>query len=243
MSNLTMFLLLAVIVIVIALVIRRGNSAESAKVIPPQTETHHVELGKLEQAKIEIKMRVGKLTLRGGASDLVNGTFIYNIAAWKPQITSGDGKVTISHKSTQKNFNFKDLQQRDKYRSEWDIALNNDVDLTLLVEAGAGKSTLDLSGLTLSEAKISAGVGSMLVDLSGDWQQDTTIKLESGVGEITIKLPESVGISAQINKGIGSINVSNLSNNGSHYTNALYGKADVTLSLALNTGVGSITLI
>src|SRR5690554_4088943 len=65
-----------------------------------QTDTETVELGGAESARVELRMGAGRLNLSGGASDLMNAEFSYNVADWQPEISyemqGNEGVLTVS---------------------------------------------------------------------------------------------------------------------------------------------------
>jgi len=64
-----------------------------------QEENRVVERDGALSAKIDLFMNVGELRLQGGAEDLLDADFIYNVERWKPQIdyrVTGDrGRLTV----------------------------------------------------------------------------------------------------------------------------------------------------
>ena len=53
---------------------------------PEQHETRSVDLDKSESVRVELKLPVGELDVRGGAQKLMEGDFSYNVPEWKPDI-------------------------------------------------------------------------------------------------------------------------------------------------------------
>src|SRR5689334_548854 len=54
---------------------------------PTQTDTSAIQLGGAQAADVTLNIGAGKLTLTGGAANLLDGTFTYNVDAWKPKVT------------------------------------------------------------------------------------------------------------------------------------------------------------
>jgi hypothetical protein len=205
---------------------------------PLQTETRSVQLGDAKTVRAEIRMGAGEMTLGGGARDLLEAQFSYNVARWKPEVdyhVSGSrGLLTVrqpEHSGPMGN---------RKYR--WDLHFNNQVPLELSVELGAGKSTLELGTLTLSQLDVKMGVGETIVDLAGDWKNDLVAHIHGGVGKATVRLPRDVGVRVHAKGGIGQINAGELERKGDEYVNEAYGKSPVTLSVDVEGGIGEINL-
>jgi hypothetical protein len=205
---------------------------------PMQTETRSVQLGAAKTVRAEIKMGAGEMTLGGGAHDLFDGEFSYNVPRWKPEVdysvNGSRGLLTVRQPETSGRMG------NSKYH--WDLHFNNQVPLELSVELGAGKSTLELGTLALSGLDVRMGVGETVVDLASDWKNDLRASIHGGVGEATIKLPRDVGVRVRARGGIGEIRAGELKKDGDIYTNDAYGKSPVTLSVDVEGGIGQINL-
>src|SRR5947207_15104096 len=58
---------------------------------PEQHESRSVDLDKAERVRVELKMPVGELAVRGGAQKLLDADFTYNVPTWKPGIRYRSG--------------------------------------------------------------------------------------------------------------------------------------------------------
>ncbi len=202
-------------------------------------DTRSVELGGAEVADVILDIGVGELRIQGGARDLMEGYFRYNIDHWKPEINyriSGSrGILTVkqgkSHRMT-----------TGRKKNKWDVSLNDDVPISLTVDHGVGQGKIDLTGVTLKSVDIDMGVGELTVDLSGERKQNLDVVVDSGIGSATLYLPQHIGIRARIDPGIGSIDARGFSKRGGVYTNDAYGKSDVTIDIEVDAGIGSVEL-
>src|SRR5215203_2413269 len=140
------------------------------------------------------QQQVGKLHITGGADQLMDGDFSYNVSEWKPKVSydvSGqEGELLIK----QGGANSGSLGA--KARNEWDIGLNEEVPTDLVVKMGAGESDLDLDSLTLKGLDLQMGAGKSTVDLTGDYAKSFDASIQGGVGEATVLLPSGVGVKA-----------------------------------------------
>lgn len=202
-----------------------------------QTETHSVKLGDAKSAQVEIHMGAGEVRLAGGAKDLLEGDFAYNIESWKPQIeyhvTGGRGWLTIRQPEVHHAL-------IGNVRNEWDLRLNNNVPLDLEVDLGAGKSTLTLGSLSVTRLRLSMGAGETVVDLTGDWKNDFDAQIRGGVGQATVRLPQDTAVRVRATGGIGQIEAGGLRKDGNVYVNDA--KSKVTLRVDVTGGVGEIRL-
>src|SRR6266851_1296827 len=122
---------------------------------PEQHESRSVDLDKSERVRVELKMPVGELDVRGGAAKLMDADFTYNVAAWKPDIryssagAAGD-LILEQHGPT---------SSRGNAKNRWDLSLNDKVPLDLRIEFGAGEAQLNLGSLDLRSVDIQIGAG------------------------------------------------------------------------------------
>jgi hypothetical protein len=206
---------------------------------PELHESRSVDLDKAEKVRVELKMPVGELDLRGDAQKLLDADFTYNVPAWKPDIryhsagAAGD-LVMEQHGSTSSTGNTK---------NHWDLRLNNNVPLDLRVEFGAGEARLNLGSLSLRSVDVEMGAGTLRMDLRGTPKNEYSVRIRGGVGDATVNLPREVGISASASGGLGDISVTGLHKTGDRYVNDAYERAAVRIRLDIQGGVGSIKLI
>ena len=231
-----------VLVLMGALLLIAGCNLARLRTGPTQTESQSVEPGGAESVDVTINMGVGELEVSGGADNLLDAEFTYNVEDWRPQVNynvSGNrGELTISQPES-------DIEgiPDGSVRNEWRLRLNNAIPMSLNANLGVGTSNLDLSGLTLTGLVVRTGVGETTIDLSGDWQQGFDVNIEGGVGATTVRLPRDVGVQVTTSTGIGNVTVNDLNRDGDTYTNDAYDAgADVVLEVTVEGGVGEITL-
>ena len=215
-----------------------GCGFEPAATGPDKTDSIHLDAAHIEKANIELDMGAGQMTIGGGASKLLDGTFTYNIDSWKPVVTdSTNGShatVTIKQPSNSRGGG------RTKY--SWDLNLNDHVLTDLAINCGAGQARLSLGSLALRSLAVKMGAGQVQLDLSGEPKHDYDVKIEGGVGQADIHLPKNVGIWAEAHGGLGAVNITGLEKRGDHWENDLYNKAKVTVKLQVNGGIGEIKI-
>lgn len=204
-----------------------------------QVESRSIELTDVESVMAEIRMGAGELRVSGGAAQLLEADFAYNVADWKPEVEYriiGDrGRLTVRQPSGTGS-------TLGGARYEWDLRLNDDVPLELSVVLGAGRADLILGSLSLTNLDIKIGAGETILDLTGDWKTDLSANIKGGVGRTTVRLPRDVGVRVDAKAGIGRINATGLKRDGGAYVNDAYGESDVTLRIDIKGGVGEINL-
>ena len=205
-----------------------------------QHKSKSVDPKNAQSARAQLKMGAGELNLTGGADQLMEGDFSYNVSDWKPKVSydvSGQKGELVVEQGSANGGNLS-----GGARNEWDINLNDELSTNLVVRVGAGESNLDLDSLTLTGLDLRMGAGKTTVDLSGDYARDFDATIEGGVGEATVLLPSEVGVKAKAEGGIGRIDAKGLKKVDGSYVNDAYGESDVNLSVGVKGGVGQINL-
>ena len=208
---------------------------------PTQTETLSVPAGKAKSVRVHLKIGAGELHISGGAQKLMTGTIAYNVPDWKPDLSySVDGSsgtlMLMQPESQGIHGNYGNV----KY--DWNLQFSNSTPLDFSIEMGAGRSELNLSGLSLDGFSMEAGAGEATVDMSGPWNKNFSATFQAGVGEIHLKLPREVGVHVTIDGGLGSVNAPDFKRDGDAYVNDSYGKSPVTLEVHVEGGVGTVNL-
>jgi hypothetical protein len=205
-----------------------------------QEESKTVDLKKAQTARAQLKMGAGELNVTGGADQLMEADFSYNVSEWKPKVSydvSGHkGELLVKQGGAEGG------SLDGKARNEWDISFNDEVPTDLMVQLGAGESDLDLDSLTLKGVDLKMGAGKTTVDLTGDYAKGFDASIQGGVGEATVLLPSEVGVKAKAEGGLGKINAKGLKRVGDSFVNDAYGESDVTLNVNVQGGVGEINL-
>jgi len=204
-----------------------------------QEDTRTMELGKAQSAEVKLEFSAGEIKVYGGAKELMEGVFTYNVEQWKPKI---DHQIRNSRA-------FLSIRQGDspgipagEGKNFWDIYLNEEIPIHLIMEMGAGKGELNLQDVNLRSLDVDMGVGDFSVDISGRYQNDVNVYISGGVGSTTLYLPRETGVLVNIDKGIGSINSRDFIKKGDSLVNEAYGKTEVAVRVNIETGIGSIRL-
>ncbi len=204
-----------------------------------QMESRTVDLAGAQAVDVEITMGVGELRRGGGARELLEAEFIYNVPDWQPEVdyyvSGGHGRLTVRQPHSS-GVRWGDV------RYTWDLRLKNNLPMALTVSLGAGKSELELAGLAVSRLDVRLGAGETTLDLTGDWQADLDANIKGGVGRATVRLPADVGVRVYAKAGLGRIHARGLKSDGRDYVNAAYGKSKVTLRISIEAGIGEINL-
>ena len=250
------------LVALLALLLAVSGCRGGLRVGDLRTESKTVKLGGTSSVSVEIEMAAGELVVGGGADELLEADFTYNVAQLKPEVEHRGG--TLSVRTPDVSARVGSLRDVDDYRYEWSLRLNDDVSMDMDVTIGAGRADLKLGSLSLTRLdvtrgagevsvdlsgsssltrlEIGGGAGRLTVDLTGDWQDDLEATIQGGVGEKIVRLPKDAGVRVQVQLGVGGVDARGLAKEGEYYTNDAYGQSDVTLDIEMETGVGGITL-
>ena len=203
------------------------------------TETHSLERDSAAAVKVAVIMDEGELAIQSSPTRLLEGSFAYNLPAWKPEVVyevSGDqGTLTIDQPQKARG-----LVRNGQ--NTWDLRLGEGIPLDIGIMLGAGDSLIDLSQLDLTAFSIDTGSGDLDLDLRGSWARDIPVKLRTGSGDIAIRLPATIGVRVDVSTGSGDITQTGLQMDGDAYVNAAYGQSPHTLNLTIETGSGDIHL-
>jgi len=224
----------------VVLVVSASGCAWTVRAGELQTESRTVELDGAESAEVSLKMGAGGLNLAGGAEELVEAEFTYNVADWRPTIdygvrSGGQGVLSIEQPEV-KNIGL------DSYRYEWDVRLNDAVPIALDVALGAGESELDVGSLSLTNLDLKVGFGGSELDLRGERKEDLDVNIRGGVGEVTVLLPSDTGVEARVRGGLGEVDANGMMRDGEVYVNEAYGESEATITLDIEGGVGGVHL-
>jgi hypothetical protein len=216
-----------------------GGCAPRARVGELRTESQSVELGDASSVRIEIDFGAGDLQVSGGAQELLEADFTYNVARLKPEVEYEDGTLAVSQPDEK---GLPDLRNITDFRNDWGLHLYDDLPMDLQVNVGGGTGDLQLAGLSLTGLDVSLGAGDFTVDLRGDWARDLDVTIDAGAADINVLLPEDIGVRVDVERGPVMIETSGLAKDGDVYTNAAYGVSEVTLQVDMDAGIGRINL-
>ena len=216
-----------------------GSISACVEVGELREDYHAIKLEKAQVVEARFKMSAGELSIQGGAKDLMEGYFEYNVDEWKPDVdysVSGRRGRLIVRQTGRTGIPIGDSKNR------WDVTLGRDVPIDLRLDFGAGESHLDLRGIDIRDVDIDMGVGELTLDLTGELKEDLKVNIDGGIGSATIYLSEFVGVRVKVDGGIGSVDARGMNKNDHTYTNDAYGETDITIYIEIDAGIGSIDL-
>lgn len=207
-----------------------------------ERESRRVDSDGASSLRAEIKMIQGVLQLSDGTSEALEAEFTYDNADWKPPSvqysvdSSGLGSLKIEQRDTHR-------PAMRPGRCEWLVRLNKELVTDLNIKFGAGKADLRLGNLKLARLWVEGGVGALILDLSGELQQNLEAFIKTGIGDTSLRLPQNAGVRLYSAVDFGRLQLNNLAWDGEAYTNTTYGKSPITLDIHIESGMGKITLL
>jgi hypothetical protein len=255
--------LAALVALTVLLLALSACTIDRFQVGSTRTESETVEVGNAETVRADIRMAVGEIEISGGASELMEAEFTFNVDELEPRVSydvSGTtGQLTVEHRKSEGL----PLGDYDDVRSEWELIFNDDTPIDMTLSLGAALGDIDLRGMALSSLNvevgagdadlwlgdgplrnldIEVGAGKLMLDMLADWERDLDAEITSGVGKLTIYLPSDIGVIINVEVGIASVDARGLQKDGNTYTNDAYGESEVTLRIEIQGGIGDILL-
>jgi hypothetical protein len=219
------------------------NGDRGALMRPGETihESVHIDLAKAKDAErvdVRLEMNAGELRVNGGAKELVESDFTYNVAGWKPEVrferTGLRGELLIKQGGHSGSLG--------TAKNEWQVNLNESVPLDFTLQCGAGDNRLFLGGLDLRDVEVNLGAGRVELDLRGKQPtHDYSVRINGGVGEADVKLPADTEIVAEASGGLGGIDVHGLEKQDGEWRNSAP-RSKATIHLEVHGGIGQIRI-
>ncbi|NDJ60495.1 MAG: hypothetical protein GYB67_05180 [Chloroflexi bacterium] len=165
-------------------------------------------VGEATSANIEIDLSVGTATIAAleDSPDLINADIRYAGDALVFTVDERDNrKVVQLGTEGSVNLGFEFFGMSFSAGDEdllWDIGLTPRIPLAVAIAGGVGNTTVDLSGLRLTQVDIATGVGE--IDLRLPAADDRyAVEIDGGVGRTHIAVADDAAIDLRINGGVG----------------------------------------
>ena len=205
-------------------------------------EARTVDLSKAagsERLRVDLELHAGELHVDGGAKELMEGDFTYNVSSWKPEIRF-DRSGFRSILSVKQGGSSASMGST---RNEWRLRLNEGIPTDFSLHCGAGENRLNLGALDLRDVEVHIGAGRVELDLRGRQpKHDYSVSIHGGVGEAVVHLPVDTGVVATASGGLGEIEVDGLEKQGGEWRSGPSVKGPATIHLDVHGGIGKITI-
>lgn len=189
-------------------------------------------------ATIDIDTGAVKLTVGGGATDLVNGTHVSNHASLEKTNSLSGTTQTVGLTTSSRGVPF----TFGNNKNELDLDLSSAVPMKLSIDGGAMTANLDLSSVMVTDLTVDSGAATLDIAL-GDLVETATVRIKAGASKITVSLPKTVGARLNLDAGASSKSLTDFTDKGSGvYESANYGTATRKVELNVDIGASSFTV-
>lgn len=156
------------------------NLPEQAQPGPDVKESITVPDPNSDSTRLAISFGAGMLNLSPGATNLVDGTVVYNFTELKPGVVTDGNSIEI------KQGDFKSLPPVNKLKNNWDLRLGKSpMDLT--IRAGAYDANYEFGGLALKSLTVRDGASNVDLSFSEPNQTEMSVlRYETGASSVTL---------------------------------------------------------
>jgi hypothetical protein len=126
--------------------------------------------------------------------------------------------------------------------NKWNIDLNRNLPLALIVDSGASNIDIDMSMAMLRSIDIKTGVSDLALKL-GDIEKVVDVNIESGVSSILIKIPTIVGVRLKTENGLTSNDLADLVKiDDKTFESTDYNQSKYRINITSKIGLSSFTI-
>lgn len=113
------------------------------------------------------------------------------------------------------------------------------------IEGGVGKLMIEKIGnANVEDFSFEGGVGSYVLDFSGEFKQNIGANIDLGMGKVKLYLPRYIGTRIKVDKSfLSSFSIDDIYKKNDYYYNENWEKTKYSLDLKIQTGVGKIEVI
>jgi len=219
----------------------RNHSRELDEAGATVRESKTVEFSKaqgVERLRVQLDLHAGQLYVEGGAKELMEADFAYNVARWKPEVRFDRSGFRSTLEVKQGGSD----GALGATKNEWRLKLNDGIPIDFSLNCGAGENRLDLGDLDLRDVAVHIGAGRVELDLRGrPPKHDYSVSIHGGVGEAIVHLPSDAGVVATASGGLGDIEINGLEKQGGEWRSGASGKGKPTIHVDVHGGIGKIT--
>jgi hypothetical protein len=170
-------LLALIVVVVLAVGCARAGELRAEK--------RSVGIEGARSVNTELSMATGNMVVGGGAQNLMDATFTYNVPEWKPEVDYGglgDEKELTVEQPDVPGPTFGSVT------NDWEILLNDDVPMELSASNSSGDGEFGLESLSLKSLSLEASSGDIAANLGGEKPLLEEVTVDSSSGDVGIDL-------------------------------------------------------
>ncbi len=195
----------------------------------------------LTRASISISFGAGRLGLEGGSTHLFDGDLV--TPSWlrpkmKYKVIDREGLLELTEEGGRDGFRF-GTSGKDH---SWDLRLNNEIPLALIIKTGASSNYLDLSSLKVTYLELDTGASNSEIKFADS--ASIRAKIHAGASSIKLLIPQSIGTRIKADTALTSSNLMELGfrKEKDVYTSKNYPTAETRVDLDLDVGVSSLSV-
>ena len=179
----------------------------------------------------------GKLTMTGGASQLVSGTYTHTGMTLEKSSSVAGNVQDVTLKTTGSWAWF------GMHRNDLTLRVASDVPTTLNVNSGASDMDLNFADVMLQAVDIDTGASSLVLNL-GDKVDQSSVKVKAGASSVTVSLPKTVGVKVTLDAGATSKNLTDFHKlDDKTYESTNYSSTTKKVHLDFDLGAASLTVL
>jgi len=213
-------------------------ASQSAGLLTPaaaRTSSETVARVGATELALDVSSDFGDLTIAGGASALVETLSTGGEVKVSTDREGGRAKVEIDPRHAL-------VLPFQGVRTDLTVAVASDVPASIRLEIAAGDARLDLRELRITQARVDAGAGDILVSLPTTPQGEVTVDINAGAAKITIEVPSGVEARVTVKGGAVSLESQNsrLAASSGFAETAGYATATSRVTVTIDAGAASV---
>ena len=112
-------------------------------------------------------------------------------------------------------------------------------------ELGAGAAEFTarhLGNLNAERISVSAGVGDVTLEFTGEWRRDATVSVDMGLGSLDLRFPEGLGVRLEKDTFLTSLNAQGMVRRGDAWYSTNWENAERRIVVEVDAAFGSIDI-
>ena len=187
----------------------------------------------LERTQIKLDFAAGTLKVESLTIDSAN------LVEVSSKATYGEGAVKTDFQRTG-NEGILHLSGDGNANTEWEIKLNKEIPLTVVVNSAVTDAELNLSELNVTDFRMNADVGNFTVIMPASHK--TTAYIKAAVVNMEVTIPEGVAarLKTKVDLGILEVDQNRFQKQGDYYVSRDFGLAQNLLEAEIDYGLGRV---